>query len=176
MAPVPTYFRTWCVKCKSYELHRVNTTLNTALDNKKDMYPYQCLECECDYKQTLFADIPEEEILAQRQRYKDVRRKQWSEWLKTGGYGYNMFDQLFSEEFPTKVIEDDAGQKAIDQVIKEERNKRLEAERLIRAENAAEVLKYINSRRNSKCVCGSGKKYKKCCQVRIENLKAKYSW
>jgi uncharacterized protein YchJ len=67
-----------------------------------------------------------------------------------------------------RIIEADAGQKEID-----DENHRIYVENeKIRAEETRLFLedqkKYAHLGRNDKCLCGSGKKYKKCCLTKFK--------
>ena len=158
--PSIEYKRVWCKKCQDWELH------SHVYPNWKDWF---CKVCSTKHEKVMLSEIPEEKIFEQRERYK-----------KQKSISYNkVFDMLcnpsmygiggpFSEEREVNITEADAGQKYIDakhnERIKEERRKIREQ----KEKDREEVKKYKDLGRNDFCVCGSGKKYKKCCLNKIK--------
>lgn len=171
---MPTYtnykYRHWCQKCNDWKIFDEE---NTFKEDKK----LTCSECGTEHQKTLLSDIPEDKLLEQRLRYKAQQKKDlndiYSEFLM-GGYNRNPLAELFMEtpsSFNTRIVEADAGQKYID-----EEKRRIEAEeRMKRYEERQKLLiwkaQYKNVNRNDVCICGSGKKYKKCCLIEVEKVK-----
>ncbi len=154
-----TYFhRLWCKTCKHWTLHSKAFKAES---------PYKCNGCQTIHVRTLLSEIPKDKILEQRERYK----KNIAESILMGGILMsNPLDSMFSEDFPTEIVESDAGQKKIDEKIAEKRKKEYEKKELERQKQREEALKYNNLGRNDICICGTGKKYKKCCQPRINKI------
>jgi len=75
---------------------------------------------------------------------------------------YATMGSIPSVERDLEIIESDGGYKAIE----ENRNKVLEEARVKREKAVA----YKNLGRNDVCLCGSGKKYKKCCLTKYTNI------
>lgn len=140
------YFRTWCKTCNDWELFYTPHFLGEP-DGETT-----CKQCSKPIENITLGEIPKEKILEQRKRYKEQKSRNFREMLSVfalGGFGGAIGGG-------TRIVENDAGQKLID----EERVKR-EAEE--RETFRVESLKYVNLGRNEKCKCGSELKYKKCC-------------
>lgn len=155
--PTTTFYRIWCKTCKEYTLH-----------HRKRNYPnpdsvsFFCNDCNSEHVETPLNEIPEEYRFEQRKRYTESRQNEifGSELIK--GFFSPPKHPLFGGWEKPEIIEDDAGQAAIDAV---EDEKRAEERKLRIAEQERqyeERLKYINLGRNDLCACGSGQKYKKC--------------
>jgi len=154
--PTITYHRFWCKHCNDWTLfHRASfsdTTMN-------------CNVCNYPQERVMSSDIPREKILEQRKRYKESETKSLFSSGLIGAFFNPRPDNLFSEKYPEpEIVEHDAGQKAIDKEGRERRMKEYEHEKKEQAELQA---KFGNLRRNDKCGCGSGKKFKKCCQLKM---------
>lgn len=170
--PTKTYYRKWCKKCNAFELHSTKW-------NEGSNSTFQCVVCDTEYSNILLKDIPEDKLIEQRKRYSDAKRLTDEKYLNMflqggyGGLGGNPLEDLFREDIEPEIRESDAGQKHID----DEKRKEQEAVRAIRREQRAKdlelVAKYTKLGRNDICICGSGKKYKKCCLAKITEIENK---
>lgn len=144
--PTITRYRTWCTHCNDWELF-----------NSKN----ECLECTNDLVSVKLKDIPKEKLTEQRERYISYQKRNFQKML----FGFMAISEssFFCEGPQISIIENDAGQKKIDdwekQKRKEERLKREEEYKMFLEKKS----KYSKLGRNEKCLCGSGYKYKKCC-------------
>ena len=140
--PTITYYRFWCAKCQEYTLHL----------NQK------CIECDSLNESYKLIDVPNEKIAEQRKRYKKAEMDKLSSILSMSRS--NMLNELFDESPKTEIIECDAGQKKLDEIAAQKREK-AHQEYLEKKKIYKEHFQHLN--RNDKCGCGSGLKYKKCC-------------
>jgi hypothetical protein len=134
-------------------------------ENKK---LFKCYTCQTEYSTDFdYATIDAEKIKRQQDRYRAKKRAEFFSVV-------NMMSHISSIGLGTDcgasldVVEDDAG------LIKQNREekKREEEEK---HEAIMELRQYYNIvGRNDICLCGSGKKYKKCCSNRLQELAAKY--
>jgi hypothetical protein len=160
-----TLYRYWCNTCKDFTLQRPH-------------HPEEEPHCTCTICNSLnisykLSDVPEEKIKEQRARYSAMKKNNFIEL--TNAYlsvASNPFVGLFNEvhdPFP-KIIEDDAGQKVIDEKLKKLKDE--EWERIKEAKMALrqEYLSYKTLGRNDKCKCGSGNKYKQCCLNKFSTI------
>ena len=157
--PTQYYHRLWCRTCSNWTLH----------DWWLKDDGYKCKDCETVHKPILLKEIPTEKILEQRKRYKEKEKE------SMGSMGMYLLGPTpsnpFSEDWSKpEIIESDAGQKNIDKIKAEEQEKKAEKRRLERQKQHKEALKYKNLGRNDICLCGSGKKYKKCCLDKIKAI------
>lgn len=146
-------YRKYCVTCCDYTLHTKN-------DKTKI-----CTSCDTIYNpETIdFNAIEKTKILRQRQRYTEYKRQQFRDMFVT----CNIFESISANGFQRVIIEDDAGQYAIDEAKKAERARLQQLHNQIRIEYHD---KFANLNRNDKCGCGSGKKYKQCCIGKYRQL------
>jgi hypothetical protein len=154
-------YRQWCKKCKNWTLHEKKLM-------KEELI---CEECGTVYSDITLGEIPREKIVEQRERYKEKNKRDMDRIFS--GYMFGGFDMMSMFEEPgrnVEIQESDAGQRRIDEAEKAERERRREERRQILENNRREVAKYKRVGRNDICICGSGKKYKKCCLERIRNL------
>lgn len=154
-----TFYRTWCTTCQDWELFEFDWFHRDIGDNEKT-----CKTCGNPVDKNVdLGDIPKEKIAEQRLRYQNYRKRQFNKTM-------NIFTMMgidsngMFRDFPgTDIIENDAGQEAVDAEIRrlkeEEKQKRKD-----------EIARYHGLGRNESCRCGSGKKYKKCCLSRIQSL------
>lgn len=155
MAPVNNQYRTWCKTCKEWMVHQ----------RKED--DLLCLECGTKFTEILLSKIPTEQIQEQRIRWKHQQRTD-SESLfpyimsgyMLGGVGDDMFNENWNEP---KVIESDAGQKVINEKERRQRQILSEERTRKRMEREEYIKKFSGVGRNDICLCGSNKKFKKCC-------------
>ena len=155
--PIKQLNRVWCSNCKEWELHE------RFYPNWEDWF---CQECETKWEASNLKDIPIEKLKEQRERYKISTRYELGSMLLGGVTGLDMLSEPGSN---VDIRESDAGQKTIDARKKEEREAEYAERHRIRAEQKAEVKRFQNIERNDLCLCGSGKKYKKCCEPKIRN-------
>lgn len=155
--PTITYYRIWCKSCKDFKLH------NSHNDN------YICKDCSNTYSSVLLSEIPNEKLEEQRKRYSKRKSEKLFSFLDDV-YTSNPLESLFDERFDTEIIESDAGQKKIDDHKRKEIKGKKEKLIKEREESEKEYEKYKYLNRNDICICGSGKKYKKCCLNRIKNI------
>ena len=161
--PTTYLHRLWCKTCKDWILHKKAW---------KAVSPHKCKDCDAVHERILLSKIPKDKILEQRERYEESTKKDFNNMLSgiMSGIGDKPID-LFSEDWPEPIIvESDAGQKKIDEKIAEKRKKEYEQKNLERQKQREEALKYKNLGRNDICLCGTGKKYKKCCQPKIDKV------
>lgn len=153
---MPTRFlkRIWCKTCNNFTLHEFNK--NT------------CNDCSTEYTSILLKDIPKEKLFEQRERYKKSNNV-FSIYEKIAGFSQNMsmFDPPGSD---IEIRESDAGQKSIDEANKRKREKELEERHIKRQEEIKLARKFKDLGRNDICLCGSGKKFKKCCWRAINKI------
>lgn len=146
-------YRLWCSNCQDYKIHeRTNVNEKTV---------YTC-ECGCELSDVSLKDIPQEKVLEQRERFKRKRKCDFSKTLTN--YLLPKYDNFFSEvTINTEVIESDAGLIAIEKAEREKQEQ-------LRTNAVERILKYKGLQRNDICICGSDKKYKKCCLIENEKL------
>ena len=132
--PQLRYIRFWCSQCQDFTLH---------LDT--------CTICGTQTETYKISEIPKEKLFKQQNRY--LKQKQNSvRSLVVESFFNTVNDEVGSN---IQITECDAGMEKILEKRNAEYNKKeneLEEER----------KKYSKQRRNDKCLCGSGKKYKNC--------------
>lgn len=144
-----TKYRLFCKTCVDYTLH---------IHNGNETFTCKCNTLHSDIN---ISEIPTDIVLKQQKRYKEYRSR-----LQHSTYNIvlkDMFGQFASNNIGTNVLEDDAGL--------------IEQENKIKQERIAErnrKIDYLNSfkgiNRNETCRCGSGKKYKKCCSDKVNEI------
>jgi len=150
----PQKIRTYCKTCDEFtlfsqkkEVHICNTC-NTAV-NPDDTYNV--------------SEVAPEKVLAQIERYKlskeSRKKRDFNLFILGSIVGFD------SMPIPTNfdIIEDDCGYAKVlaDFEAKQKANAQKEAER---QREIKEIMKQAEKNgRNSLCICGSGKKAKKCC-------------
>lgn len=149
----PQKIRTYCKTCNEFTLfsqkeeNHVCDTCNTSV-NADDTYN--------------ISDIPPEKILAQIERYKLSResrkKKDFNIFMLGSLVG---FDNLPTTDF--EIIEDDCGYAKVLADF-EKKQKEYAMKESERQKEINEIMKQAEKNgRNSKCICGSGLKAKKCC-------------
>jgi len=155
--PTRVLQRIWCKSCNDFTLH------SKGFEDKIT----RCNDCKTEYTEVYLKDIPRDKILEQRERYKAYKANKGivSKYL-------SMFQSSnpFKEKFETEIIESDAGQKSIDEERRKRIDEQYEERKRLKKLQEEEELKYKGVGRNDDCPCGSGKKYKKCCLIRIQNI------
>lgn len=148
--PTKYLYRFWCKKCQEF----------TLFENE------QCLECNSKLESFYLTEVPNEKVLQQRKRYKEYKRNKFNEILSMSRF--EQISTLFHEELKTEIIECDAGQKKLDEIAAQKREKarqkQIEEKRIYK-----EKFSHLN--RNDLCGCGSRLKYKKCCWVKYKTGK-----
>lgn len=163
MAPVRTQHRIWCKTCNEFELHSRKELFGG------DKFPLICETCNTEYSEIKLKDIPDEKLKEQRERYKITRRNNMNDVF--GSYLSIGLLQAFSQSgYEPKIIESDAGQNQIDEYKRELDAEKRRQRKIKEAENEELKKKFHKLGRNEKCRCGSGKKYKKCCWIKIQKI------
>jgi hypothetical protein len=145
-------YRYWCTTCNDFSLHK-------ELDND--------LQCDCGkiHQPSLLRDIPKDKLLEQQERFRKQRTAKAIDRVNAIASIYapmNIFSMLTAPSLKRcdlkeiVIVESDAGLKAEEERIKE---RRLE----IIQERKTELNNFSSVGRNDICLCGSDKKYKKCC-------------
>ena len=167
--------RTWCTTCQEFELFESHLTSDTTvLDAEgkeiKKVSKTTCDTCGNEYVPYALSEVPEEKILAQRERYKRMKKEEFMQMLsayqdmsRTSIFA-DMMRETSDKAVGYTVKEDDAGQ---EDIYAEEKAQR-EAKRLADIEFKE---KYRGAQRNDKCRCGSGNKYKKCCLPKVNAIR-----
>ena len=162
MAPRITKHRIWCKTCNEFELHSRKELFGG------DKFPLICETCDTQYSEIKLSEIPDGKLVEQRERYNEQKRKEMNGLF--GMFmvnGLNMFNEV---DYEIKTVESDAGQKSIDEQKRKEIEKRRN-ELLQKRHDDLELKKDFHKLgRNEKCLCGSGKKYKKCCWTKIQKI------
>jgi len=117
------------------------------------------------YTSVKLKDIPEDKREAQRERYKKKNH------IGVNTYLQQILGNAMNNDFQDEIAESDAGQKQIDLKRHKENEKAHEEYRRKREEELELLHKFQNLGRNEMCLCGSGKKYKKCCWAKIEKIR-----
>lgn len=147
--PTHTKYRKYCKSCEDYKLFDFH---------KSEL---KCDSCNGEYEKVSFDEIDDTKILAQQSRY---RRHEFDSLNNILFKRKNLMAELFSEtKIGYEVIEDDAG-------FIEKQRKALAEYNEKRKERIKLQEKFANVGRNDVCLCGSGKKYKKCCLNDIEKI------
>lgn len=167
--PTQYFYRSWCVPCGDWTLFHHSIGEEGA----------KCKTCNTSHATIKLKDIPDDKLLEQRERYKKQKKEKLNNLLG-GGYLFSrrgtigkgmmgQLDEMMSEDYPEPVIiEADAGQKSLDEIEKRKRNIEITKRNIQRAKNYEEALKYKDLGRNDICLCGSEKKYKKCCMNKMK--------
>lgn len=158
-------FRQYCKTCEDFTIHdrvyideQKHDKFNSIKFIGDNTFESICDTCSTQYTHIDPSDIEESKIQLQRNRFKSKRKSDFEESLKYLSNPLNDIMDMFKAPGITelKIIEDDAGledEELLQRKIKKEQN----------AIILAEIERFKNVGRNDKCLCGSGKKYKKCC-------------
>lgn len=157
--------RAWCSTCNDWKLFT---------DHKPNDEDWFCMTCENPHVSVKLSEIPKDKLLEQRERYKKRNREFFHKYLSFANPYQEIFDMLKEPGSDVEIIEADAGQKYIDEENQRARQKALAEYRENKDAAKEECIKFHNLGRNDTCACGSGKKYKKCCIERIDDLKTNY--
>jgi uncharacterized protein YchJ len=167
--------RTWCTTCQEFELFESHLTSGTTvLDAEgkeiKKLSKTSCDTCGNEYVPYSLSEVPEEKILEQRERYRQMKKTEFIKMLSAyqdmsrSNILADMMREVSDRPVGYSVKEDDAGQEAIDS-----------AERAAREAKRREEIEfkesYRGAHRNDKCRCGSENKYKKCCLPKVNSIR-----
>lgn len=155
--PTITYQRIWCKVCEDWTLH--------VKPFAKDAH-WGCKICKTEYTDITYAEIPADKLAEQRTRFTKAKKNKRHDFINGGmlrilsdfGGAVDSFSEVREE-----IIECDAGQEAIDKEDERKRVVKYYEDRRKEQLRREEVAKYSVLGRNDVCLCGSGKKYKKCC-------------
>lgn len=153
MAPVKIYYRFWCKQCQDFTLQ------NTGEDES-------CRICGTITESYNLNEVPHEKLIEQQNRYRKMKMERFASIL-------NVFEPVFDilsdmdEAYKPRIIECDAGYKQIEEERTQKRKERELQKELLQKEKKE---KFSGINRNDICPCGSGKKYKKCCQSKFKNV------
>ena len=136
--PTQTFYRTWCKTCQDWTWHIKPFEINIEDSKKSD---WRCKACDTEITDTTFAEIPDEKIIEQRQRYKEHKKEKFNSIMNIyAGMGSMMSSGWVDGN---TYIENDAGQKNIDERILAAREaKRAEGTKLFQQEAPKILQKY----------------------------------
>ena len=172
MAPIPTYWRTWCKTCQEWTLHHQPHRFESVAEKIK--FESHCKVCDTVFTEAKFAEIPEEKIMEQRARYCAMKKESKFPMMDKyiggilSGRQDNSFSTSMEDAYAPRIIEEDAGQKAIDDAEYAVRLGISREQEAARQKLREEAQKFEVLERNDKCACGSGKKYKACCMKKYQ--------
>jgi len=162
MAPVRTLKRIWCKTCNEFELHETKKLFD------KEWF---CRTCDTEYSEIYLSEIPEEKLIVQRKRYTESRKRDMSDVYSMLLMGQGLHSIGFNSGFgDSEIRESDAGQKEIDEIYYMKLELAREKRRVQRQEDLKLKQSFHKLGRNDKCLCGSDKKYKKCCYSKIQKI------
>jgi preprotein translocase subunit SecA len=136
----------------------------------KKLSKTSCDTCGNEYVPYSLSEVPEEKILEQRERYRQMKKTEFIKMLSAyqdmskSNILADMMREVSDRPVGYTVKEDDAGQEAIDTAERAAR----EAKKLADIEFKEQ---YRGAQRNDKCRCGSGNKYKKCCLPKVDSIR-----
>jgi len=84
--------------------------------------------------------------------------------------GMSLLSSFTTSNYKFKIQESDAGQKKLDELHRLKIKKLLETQLIKRKQDLELKVKFHKLGRNDNCLCGSGKKYKKCCYTKINKI------
>jgi hypothetical protein len=168
--------RTWCTTCQEFELFESHLTSHETIiiDSEgseiKKTSKTTCDTCGNEYVPYSLSEVPEEKILEQRERYRQMKKTEFIKMLSAyqdmsrSNILADMMREVSDKPVGYTVREDDAGQEAIDTAERAARD----AQRLANIEFKEQ---FRGAQRNDKCRCGSGNKYKKCCLPKVNAIR-----
>lgn len=158
--PTTVKYRLWCHNCNDWQLF-----LDKIMETPT---VYRCQECKCEHTEIDNELIPGDKLKEQRERYKKSQNNSMNyigaRYL-LGGFGGGFSMPVGSD---VRIIEADAGQKEIDDEIEKINLQKRELENEQNRVFLQQQKKYAHLCRNDICLCGSGKKYKKCCLTKFK--------
>lgn len=162
--PNLSYSRNWCAECQEYTLFYYN------FEKKK----YCCKQCKSEFVTTELSEIPEEKQIEQRERYKVRRKQRNTSMLLSFSLGLGFAGTELLNTSGIDISEDDAGQNEIDKITLEKRKTEQAGIEMDYQKKVEYSKLFIGLGRNELCLCGSGKKYKKCCEEAISTFPINY--
>jgi hypothetical protein len=167
--------RTWCTTCQEFEtfeshLTSETTVLDAAGKEIKKFSKTTCDTCGNEYVPYSLSEVPEEKILEQRERYRQMKKAEFIKMLSAyqdmskSNILADMMREVSDKPVGYTVKEDDAGQEAIDEAERAQREATRAAEQEFKS-------RYHGAQRNDKCRCDSGLKYKKCCLPKVNAIR-----
>ena len=168
--------RTWCKTCQDFSLFTTYLTsenvivIDTLGGEIKKATRTVCMTCDNEYVPYRLSEVPEEKLIEQRARYRQMKKNEFIKMLNVyqdmsrSNILASMMGELYDKPVGYTVREDDAGQEEITAAEKAEREARWAAEQEFKD-------KYHGAQRNDKCRCDSGLKYKKCCLPKVEKIR-----
>jgi uncharacterized protein YecA (UPF0149 family) len=136
----------------------------------KKLSKTSCDTCGNEYVPYSLSEVPEEKILEQRERYRQMKKTEFIKMLSAyqdmskSNILADMFREVSDRPVGYTVKEDDAGQEAIDTAERADREAK-------RREEIEFKEQYRGAQRNDKCRCGSENKYKKCCLPKVNSIR-----
>jgi uncharacterized protein YecA (UPF0149 family) len=136
----------------------------------KKLSKTSCDTCGNEYVPYSLSEVPEEKILEQRERYRQMKKTEFIKMLSAyqdmskSNILADMFREVGDRPVGYTVKEDDAGQEAIDAAERADREAKRRGEIEFKEQ-------YRGAQRNDKCRCGSGNKYKKCCLPKVNSIR-----
>jgi preprotein translocase subunit SecA len=136
----------------------------------KKLSKTSCDTCGNEYVPYSLSEVPEEKILEQRERYRQMKKTEFIKMLSAyqdmsrSNILADMMREVSDRPVGYTVKEDDAGQEAIDTAERADREAK-------RREEIEFKESYRGAQRNDKCRCGSGNKYKKCCLPKVDSIR-----
>lgn len=147
----PKQHRKWCTNCADWKVFTKAEEI------------YTCNDCSKISDATL-ADVPQEKIEEQQNRFKNQRREDFANMLKAYRFMQENPGQKYEHDFLDQILEDDAGVLEVEKLEREKHEAQVQAIK-------EDIAKHKHLGRNDKCSCNSGLKYKKCCLKRIESYR-----
>lgn len=146
-----TSYRKWCRNCQDWKIFTPELSKELT-----------CNTCEIPIENYSLSEIPIEKLEEQRKRWKAYRQEEFNSFINFSNILSNYGSPIGYNS--SNLVESDAGQQA----IYDKKNADMMAEV---ARKKEELRKYHGLGRNDLCLCGSQKKYKKCCWSMIQSYK-----
>jgi uncharacterized protein YecA (UPF0149 family) len=164
-------YRHWCPDCNEWTVFEEKGKFAEEIK--------VCKVCGLEHQKVKLSTIPKEKVQEQRERYKTQQRNDFVDIYSSfmdGSFanrGNILYDLLTESpvEMKVRIVEADAGQRAIDDAEKVKRQQEQEKMLAERRQQREWKAQYKELGRNDKCICGSGKKYKKCCLSKVNSIK-----
>jgi len=144
-------YRFWCYHCNEY-------TIQTKT---------HCTICDTESKTYKLSDVPKSKLFEQRKRYNKAISSQTLQIINMLAFNYEMLD-LYTHAPQYDIIENDAGQKAINEKRKKESEDEWNKKQIEKQRKYDLYKRFKNLGRNAKCFCGNDKKFKNCCLDKIK--------
>ncbi len=160
--PTINYHRTWCKTCNDWTLHHHGFQSEVS----------SCKICKTEWTEITLGEIPKEKVIEQRERYKDSKKKSvgvLGAYFRAAANNYEGLD-MRPPGSDVKITEEDAGQELLNEKRVAMLDARMAEETEKQKKLQQEYISFKSLGRNDICLCGSGKKYKKCCMKKFENI------